>query len=326
MADYLRDIPNGTMMIRDTGGWVEFWFKTSSSTYNNQQTWGWGANSQYWQGDYALQRGGNWQRFGSVFVDAAQPVLFRIFGEGLGWATTDFVVDIPRGRPPMAPFRPVGAIEWTDHSLTMDWGGDGDTGGLPILNREVWYGIGRDPQVNAGEVPPGRFTIGGLLAGTTYSFWAKTRNALGWSPLSDLTAMVTGRVPDAPNPVGFSNITQTSIDTGFIFTGWDGRSDILEWQTGYGLDPNAPQYFLSGAFQHITNLQRASAYYFWGRGRNAYGWGPWSGRTDVLLNAGAYVNVGGVWKRAVPWVKIDGAWKLAQPTIPLSGTWRVPRS
>lgn len=129
-------------------------------------------------------------------------------------------------------------------------------------------------------------------------------------------------VPGAPTPVGADFPTQTSIRYRFVGT-TDGGSAIQEWQIGYGLDPSNPQFFTgSGGNTTVGALQPAKTYYFWARGRNAVGWGPWSVRTALRTIAGARIKVGGVWKEAIPYVKVGGVWKLAQPYTKVSGTWK----
>lgn len=321
MADFHKEVGNGTMMIRDTGGWVEYWFRAhSTATWHNDQMWGFGANGAYREVKVPIDRGANWKMMGSDFVSSSQPVLFRIFGAGLGWATTDFVVDISRGRVPDPPHAPYfGNVTDSTIHVAFDYAYDG---GLPILEAQV--GIA-GPGVSGWHDGRDR-VFSGLYSGSEYLFFGRVRNALGWSLAGGQSKATTKRVPNAPQPPEAYGLTQTSAYAKVREPlPWDGGAPILEFQVGYGLDPGYPQAYV-GASAEIKNLQRAARYYFWARARNVYGWGPWSGRTDVLLNAGAYVNVAGVWKRAIPWVKTGGVWKIAQPNIPVNGAWRVPRS
>lgn len=129
-------------------------------------------------------------------------------------------------------------------------------------------------------------------------------------------------VPGAPTSLGADQATQTSIRYRFAGT-TDGGSGILEWQIGYGIDPGTAQFFTgSGGNTTIGGLSPGKTWYFWSRGRNAVGWGPWSGRASTRTIAGARVKVGGVWKEAIPYVKVGGVWKLAQPFVKVSGTWK----
>jgi hypothetical protein len=112
-----------------------------------------------------------------------------------------------------------------------------------------------------------------------------------------------------------------------VFTGnGDGGSVVLEWQIGYGTDPTTPQLSASGYNMDIAGLSPGSKYYFWSRGRNKYGWGAYSVRSEATLIAGAWVDVieGStvVKKRAVPYVKYNGVWVVAEMRVKIAGLWK----
>jgi hypothetical protein len=88
-------------------------------------------------------------------------------------------------------------------------------------------------------------------------------------------------VPPAPSVVTLSQITSTSMVGSFTSNG-DGQSQIFEWTIGYGTDPNTPQFFnSSGLTAPISGLSSGVTYYFWARGRNALGWGPYGPRSSA---------------------------------------------
>lgn len=127
--------------------------------------------------------------------------------------------------------------------------------------------------------------------------------------------------PPAPDPIDVDTETQTSMRYRFSGQG-DGGSPILEWQIGYGTSSSQIQkYLTSSGTSTITGLVPATTYYFWSRGRNAAGWGPWSVRLSGRTIAGARVRVGGIWKEAIPYVRVAGKWKLAQPYVRKNGIW-----
>lgn len=327
MADYIKEIPNGTMMIRDTGGWVEFWFKTGASTWNNEQTWGYQVGGGgYVQQDFRLATGGAWQKFGSVYIGAGanQDVLFRIIGEGLGWPTTDHRATVQRQSVPPAPSW-VSVAATSSSAIRAHFASAGD-GGSPVVEWQLGYGLsGSGAQYFIGS--NGISNVSGLVSGATYYFWARGRNALGWGPWSVRASAAPWRVPDAPNPVTFSDIEQTSAKTQFTFAGkWDGGQPVTKWQTGYGLSGDSPEIFVDSEFTNLTDLLAGRSYYFWGRAQNSVGWGPWSPGRRIDLPAGAWVKDQGEWRRAVQWVKIGGVWKRAKSNIPVNGTWKVPKS
>jgi hypothetical protein len=129
-------------------------------------------------------------------------------------------------------------------------------------------------------------------------------------------------VPQAPTPIGIDMVNHQ--DFRYRFGGnWDGGSPILEWQIGYGYDPNNVQYLApsSGTILVGTFVVGADIY-IWSRGRNAVGWGPWSSRMSVTLRRGGRIKYQGTWFHMIPHVKdgkvtgvSDGLWKPAEPYI-----------
>lgn len=132
------------------------------------------------------------------------------------------------------------------------------------------------------------------------------------------------RVPPAPTPLSLDMITPSSIRYRFQSNGGGGGT-FLEWQIGYGLSATTPQLFMaSGGTSVVPGLQPNSSYYFWSRGRNTIGWGPWSTRMSAKTLPGMRIKVGGVWKDALPMVKVNGVWKIAAPLVKVNGVWKTP--
>jgi len=322
MADYTVAISgSSTMMIRDTGGWVEFWFITGPSTWNNDQQWSFVANgSGSGTLEYRLLRGGFWQKFGAAYVAFDQDVSFTIFGSGLGFPTYTFTHHIYRATVPPPPnFASATAISTTQIHTVFYSGGDG---GSAVVEWQVGYGSSSSgPSFLIGS--PGTLDIGGFTSGQRVYFWARGRNAIGWSGWSNRRDATTWRVPDAPGIVSTSLVKQTSVRTQFVGQG-NGGTAFIEHQLGYGLDPVTPAVYVAGptGIHDLTGLVPGGTYYFWARSRNAVGWGPWSKRSQVNLIAGSRVFTDNVWKRAVPYVKVGGVWKVARPWVRNAGVWK----
>lgn len=87
-------------------------------------------------------------------------------------------------------------------------------------------------------------------------------------------------VPPAPNPVVLTAITSTQMHANFSGNG-DGGSSIFIWQIGYGTSPDAPTSFIDTYDSDVTGLSAGVTYYFWARGQNAQGYGPWSVRSQA---------------------------------------------
>ena len=138
-----------------------------------------------------------------------------------------------------------------------------------------------------------------------------------------LPRIQTAKVPAAPTPLAFGEVTMTSIVHRFSGNS-NGGSAILEWQ-GLIQDAtiNGPQIsFASNGTSTRTGLIPGHVYNFWARGRNAVGWGPWSAKTSVSTVVPTDVKYNGSWKNAVPYVKYGGTWRAAQPYVKVNGVWR----
>lgn len=90
-------------------------------------------------------------------------------------------------------------------------------------------------------------------------------------------------VPPAPNAPFFTGLTSTAVNSEFVGNG-DGGSVIFIWQTGWGTDPDGPTTFVNNYITTLSGLTPGTTYYFWGRGQNAQGFGPWSVRSQVTTH------------------------------------------
>lgn len=130
------------------------------------------------------------------------------------------------------------------------------------------------------------------------------------------------RLPHAPSNPTFSDTKQTSTVVTFT-PNYDGGSPITAYQVGYGLTSSADTTTIAATSpQLVSSLLPARKYYFRVRAQNSVGFGPWSGITNVTTLAGVRINVGGVWKSAVPYVKVGGIWKVSRPWAKSAGVWK----
>lgn len=325
MPDYTVQIsPSTTMMIRDTGTWVEFWFKTGSQTWNNQQQWTYFANGNGAGNlSFRLLRGGDWQHFGSVHVSYEQDVSFTVYSGVSAFPTYTFTHQIIRSTVPQPPFlqsaQPISATAFRVIFFpTHD-------GGSPILGSEIGYGTSSTGPIYT--IPAdGDDVIDEFVPGQRLYFWARNRNARGWSAWSNRIEANTWMAPRVPGQPVVLDKTQVSMRVIYVFTIGSNDPPILERQIGYGTNPSGHTHIASSLdgpnFNTLIDLEPGATYYLWARSRNSVGWSAWSVRAQTNLIAGARVLDGGVWKRAVPYVRVDGVWKVARPWVRNAGEWK----
>lgn len=325
MPDYTAYIGGSTtLMIRDTGGWVEFWIQTGSSTWNNDQQYSYGANDAgSGVREFAMVRGGNWQYVDHVYVTYDQDISFTIYGSGLGFPTYSFFQHIQRTTVPEPPtLRGVDAI--SDTEIHIYFTGNYD-GGTPVEEWEIGYGSSPNgPTSTVGS--DGETDVDGFHSGQHVYFWARGRNALGWSGWSNRGEATTWQTPAAPGGPTYYNVAQTSVGVNFAFSRRSNDPPNLEKQLRYGTDPTGAVIIgtitVDESTEYVYNLIPGGTYYFSGRARNSVGWGPWSTPSKLILIAGAVVLVSGVWTRAVPYVNVGGVWKVAEPWVKDQGVWK----
>ncbi|QPX62493.1 minor tail protein [Arthrobacter phage Truckee] len=197
---------------------------------------------------------------------------------------------------------------WTNNNMEYNFQNGSMTGSFLI--EDGYFNVGHDSAGNA------RYYVSG---GMTLALLGSASANTGWRTLPRIQ---TDTVPPAPDSLGVDSIEMTSMRYRFTSNG-DGGASILQWQIGYGTSSTTPQsYLTSGGTSIITGLTPGTTYYFWSRGRNSVGWGPWSVRSTGRTYAGARVKYNGVWREAIPYVKHNGAWKIAQPYSKINGIWR----
>lgn len=208
--------------------------------------------------------------------------------------------------------------------------GDADpgyNGGSAILQWQLAWGTSPTVPGSGGgahdlSLSTGYGEIDALNPGTLYYFWNRQRNAIGYGPWSPRSQQRMRDVPDPPDAPWAYARTQTTI-TLRVLANYDGDSGIGAYRVRYGLSASAPTHIGSapGNLITLTGLQPGATYYFWGQTANIYGDSAYSPRSSFALIAGAKVNVGGAWKRAVPYVKVAGVWRVARPWGKIAGFW-----
>lgn len=220
----------------------------------------------------------------------------------------------------------------TGHMATTNMGNSGwadsNVGGNPDLwsNGNMAYDFRNGSMTGTFTIASGTFTVGHDAAGNASYFvnGSLTLYALGTASAGTGTRSLPSlaKVPAAPTPLSLDWIEMTTMRYRFQGNS-NGGAPIIEWQIGFGTHPSTVQHTMSsGGTSVVSGLAPGTTYYFWSRGRNAVGWGPWSARSSATTRAGAYVRVAGVWKPAVPYVRVAGVWKYANPWVNLAGVWK----
>lgn len=227
---------------------------------------------------------------------------------------------------------------YTDTTVTGD-ADPGSNGGAAIVQWQLGYGdSATDPIFMQDLNSAGTGTVTGLERGKLYYFWSRQRSSVGWSAWSTRTMLRTRNVPEAPVHPIISSVTQTSLVV-TIFPNGDGDSPITGYKLGYSrfntvsssdftvLSQNwvgsaSPPTFIIRGIPDISGPQPGLGYYFWAKAINDIGESLWSAHSSCVMIAGAYIQTGWKWQRAVPYVKVNGGWKLARPWGRVAGVWK----
>lgn len=141
---------------------------------------------------------------------------------------------------------------------------------------------------------------------------------------SDSWALTTiPRNPNAPITLITSEIKQTSLKLAWTKNPADGLPNT-SYTISYGTTTAADTTTTTSTVTNkvITGLLPGVKYYFKVRATNSVGTGPYSAIVNATTIAGARVNVGGVWKQAIPYVRDGGVWKVARPWVRVLGVWK----
>jgi hypothetical protein len=327
MTDYDKSTGStGTMRIRVLSTTVEFWINSgNSTTWIAALPWGYKVNGvTKTDRTYNYAAGSGWEKLATFTVSSSQTVYFYLYStgtSGFGGPTTHSVY-VDRGSVPDAPDLFITGRTNTTVSVNSD---KNDDGGLTIDQWQLGYGTSSSSPQSYMNLPlsNGIDTVTGLTPNKTYYFWARCHNSKGWSSWSSRKSQKTDDVPAAPTKPVVSEITQNSFFSDFDSNGTGGVS-IIEWETSWGKTPGATDAYIrtSSGNVDVTNLDAGEKYYVRGRGRNTYGWGDYGPEATVQLIAGAYVDVAGVKKKAVPYVKYNGVWYVCTPYAKIAGLWK----
>ncbi|QIG57833.1 minor tail protein [Microbacterium phage PauloDiaboli] len=299
----------GTLRITDDGSVVRFYVLCSDpQTYVGSYNWGGTVNGVGVGGTVTLNRGFGSRELGAWGVGYTQNVGISQAAtgtSGLGGAAGPFWVTIYRATVPSPPTG-VAVDSATATSLRYRFSGNSD-GGSPIREWQIGYGTSPSTvQYTVGS--SGTSTIGGLSEHTTWYFWSRGRNDVGWSGWSNRLQGNTLGHPTAPqNP---STTASTGV-TGRVAVQWTapattGAGGIV----GYNVFRDGVQIATTtgtGTSYVDNGLTPYSSYSYTIAARNAYstsvgGTGPKSAATTAIAPGppSAPRNLSGVSSTTVP--------------------------
>jgi hypothetical protein len=126
----------------------------------------------------------------------------------------------------------------------------------------------------AQQVPSGSQNVQFKLGNTGTSGFGGPTTFIQW--------INRAAVPPAPTTPTLSEITPSSMKAIFHSQG-TGVGTFLRWELGYGTNPSTPVTIISSTGTSVvTGLSSGTTYYFWARGVNSVGNGPWSGRGSAM--------------------------------------------
>jgi len=263
--------------------------------------------------------GGNSLHFSLSATDA--------YYTGLPTSSVSFDYPLP-ARIPVPPDPPATSLfSATSSSAQIALAPPGNNGGagiddymayILVTNQWPFYGTGGNVKAEGH----GGVTASGLTRHTHYYYTARAHNSAGWSGYTAMKEFWTlATVPDAPRAVTLSAVTQSTVYTE-LFGNSDGGSAITRWELGYGTDPTGPSNIVTSPITlTVSGLTPDTDYYFWSRGVNAIGTGPWSARSTARTLPGVHLRVSGAWVTVRPHSRVSGAWVSSKTHGRVSGAW-----
>ena len=327
--NYDKATGDGTLRIKDLNDGsdnIEFWAQAGYTNFHwsglefSTTTY---AGTQNHSTDFAL--GAAWTKVATRLVRESGPVTFKLLDttntQSMAGPTTH-TITINRDTVPPATDQPI-LTNIGSTQILVDINTNGD-GGDPINLRQIGYGTSSSVSNATIITTDGYDYVTGLTPGTTYYFWGRVRNSIGYSAWSPRASAKTLSGPSAPTKAAISSITQSSIVATFAPNA-NGGSAIIDYQIAYSKTASvtgAPTITTTATSRTVAGLSPGTVYYFWVRARNAIGWSAWSAVSSARTLAGMYIKNGNVWVAATPYVNVGGVWKVARPFVRQGGFWK----
>lgn len=268
-------------------------------------------------GTKVFRSGESAQKYGDASVSASISAVQAVGG---GTISGSFTLDSGA----LAPY-------FTDSSYAMTsitntgaviygWSAAGNGGSLN--NVQTQYNTSGATATGATTVTRGSYAgsqaLSGLAPNTLYYARVRVANSTygygEWGPWISFRTL--SGLPSPPSEAwSFDTVRQDSVNISGISVPDNGGSAIDQILVRFSTDPAFGSYsdFTAGnvASLLVSGLLPGTVYYVKIYAHNANGYSsPTSAKAFQTL-FGASVNVGGVWKDAVPYVNVGGVWKIA---------------
>jgi chitodextrinase len=173
----------------------------------------------------------------------------------------------PDTEPPTAPLD-LAANNITLTSLTLNWTASTDNVGV------TGYDVYKDSiKISASPVTGTTYSVSGLTASTTYSFYVIAKDAAGNSTSSSSINATTVSVPDTEPPTPPSNLTANNITTSSLTLTWTASTDNVG-VAGYDVYKDNTQIdtsLVTGTTYNVTGLTASTTYLFYVIAKDAAG-------------------------------------------------------
>lgn len=328
MVDYDMDTgTTGTIRIRVLTSTIEYWITSGQPlSWWESKDYDWGTPHGSGESSFGYSAGQGWKKVATKTVTISGNVWWNIEETGTSGVGNPpkQTVAVNRATVPPAPITKT-PTNISDTGMTFEFDDNG-TGGATITNRYYQYSKASNFSGASDISAPsnGIVTRNDLDPGTTYYWRARVRNSEGYSAYGTTRSAKTLAVPEAPTTKAPTKITHTSMEFDMDDNGNGGSAITNRYyqiSTASNFSGAKDQALPSSGTVVEDDLLPGVLYYFRARVRNAVGYSAYGTTRSAKTLPGAWVKVGGVWMRAVPYVRVAGAWVPAIPHVKVAGAW-----
>ncbi|HET6766670.1 MAG TPA: PQQ-dependent sugar dehydrogenase, partial [Chitinophagaceae bacterium] len=174
---------------------------------------------------------------------------------------------LPDTQPPAAPTN-LASSNISATSFILSWTASTDNVGV------AGYDVYQDGiKINSSNITAESYNVSGLTGGTTYSYFAKAKDAAGNQSAASMAIEVTTNAPDAEPPTTPTDLVSTILALTSFKLNWQGSTDNVG-VTGYDVYQNGVKINTSNitaTSYNVTGLLPATLYNYTVQARDAAG-------------------------------------------------------